>query len=162
VSRPPLPAHVAALAAELADLPGPVAVVLGGSRATETHRPDSDWDLGVYYRGSQQPLNPDDLRRLGHDGHVSQLGEWGPIMNGGGWLTIDHDPVACAGMLAQAVLCEAHGRLAQRREWVLNEKNLVRRAGLDDAQQLLATPGATAQRSPKPSRPSAAQWAPSR
>ena len=35
------------------------------------------------------------------------------------------DVVPCAGMLAQATLCVAHGRLAERREWVLNEKRLV-------------------------------------
>ena len=34
-------------------------------------------------------------------------------------------------MLANAVLCTAHGRLAARREWVLNEKRLAARAGLD-------------------------------
>jgi predicted nucleotidyltransferase len=91
--RPALPAPVATLATDLAGLPGAVAVVLGGSRATATHRPDSDWDLGVYYRGSQRPLDPDDVRRLRHRGHVSELGEWGPIVNGGAWLTIDGTPV---------------------------------------------------------------------
>jgi hypothetical protein len=91
--RPRLPSHVAALALELAGLPGALAGVLGGSRASATHRPDSDWDLGVYYRGSQRPLDPDDLRRLGHHGHVSELGEWGPIMHGGAWLTIDSTAV---------------------------------------------------------------------
>jgi predicted nucleotidyltransferase len=70
--RPALPAPVATLATDLAGLPGAVAVVLGGSRATATHRPDSDWDLGVYYRGSQRPLDPDDVRRLRHRGHVSE------------------------------------------------------------------------------------------
>jgi predicted nucleotidyltransferase len=232
---PPLPPPVAALAAELAGLPGAVAVVLGGSRAVATHRPDSDWDLGVYYRGSRRPLDPGDVRRLGHAGHVSELGEWGPIVNGGAWLTVDGtavdvlyrdldvverrlgearegrfevlsqngylvgaptyvlagelavsvpiagelprpgfpaalaaaapgrwegrarvalmfagihagagDVVCCAGMLAGAVLCTAHGRLAGRREWALNEKCLVRRAGLDATEALLARPGATA------------------
>ena len=29
------------------------------------------------------------MRRLGHGGYVSDLGEWGPIMHGGAWLTID-------------------------------------------------------------------------
>ena len=38
------------------------------------------------------------------------------------------DVVACVGMLAQAVLCIAHARLAQRHVWVLNEKRLVQRA----------------------------------
>jgi predicted nucleotidyltransferase len=37
-----LPAPVAKLAADLAGLPGAVAVVLGGSRATGTHRAGSD------------------------------------------------------------------------------------------------------------------------
>src|SRR6185312_3710668 len=40
------------------------------------------------------------------------------------------DTVCCTGMLAQATLCEAHARMAERREWVLNEKGLVERAGL--------------------------------
>jgi predicted nucleotidyltransferase len=80
--------EVAALAGELAGLPGAVAVVLGGSRADGTHRPDSDWDLGVYYRGSQRPLDPAAVRALGHPGHVSELGEWGPIVHGGAWLTV--------------------------------------------------------------------------
>jgi hypothetical protein len=53
------------------------------------------------------------------------------------------DAVCCAGMLAHAVLCIAHARLAERREWVLNEKRLVERAGLGEAQALLARPGAT-------------------
>jgi predicted nucleotidyltransferase len=47
-----LPEVVGALATELAGVPGVAAVVLGGSRAAGTHRPDSDWDLGIYYRGS--------------------------------------------------------------------------------------------------------------
>jgi predicted nucleotidyltransferase len=88
-----LPGPVAALAAELGGLPGAVAVVLGGSRASGAERPDSDWDLGLYYRRSQRALDPEDVRRLGHGGHVSELGEWGPIVHGGAWLTIDGTPV---------------------------------------------------------------------
>jgi hypothetical protein len=30
-----------------------------------------------------------DLGALGHDGFVSGLGEWGPVMHGGAWLTLD-------------------------------------------------------------------------
>jgi predicted nucleotidyltransferase len=89
----PLPAPVAALARELASLDGVVGVVLGGSRAGGTHRPDSDWDLGLYYRSSQRPFDPAGARRLGHQGHVSELGEWGPVVNGGGWLTVAGLPV---------------------------------------------------------------------
>jgi predicted nucleotidyltransferase len=38
------------LAARLAEVPGVVAVTLGGSRASGRHRPESDWDFGLYYR----------------------------------------------------------------------------------------------------------------
>ncbi|MGH1552724.1 nucleotidyltransferase domain-containing protein [Streptomyces sp. L7] len=71
----------------LAALPAVRAVALGGSRAQGTHRPDSDWDLAVYYRG---PFDPADLRALGWDGEVSEVGGWGGgVFNGGAWLTVD-------------------------------------------------------------------------
>ena len=62
---------------------GAVAVVVGGSRALGEHRPDSDWDLGLYYRGDV------DLTALAGHGEVHPPGSWGRIMNGGAWLTID-------------------------------------------------------------------------
>ncbi|WP_033293487.1 nucleotidyltransferase domain-containing protein [Amycolatopsis jejuensis] len=75
----------------LAALPGVTAVALGGSRASGTHRADSDWDYAVYYRGS---FDPDDLRALGLPGTVSGLGEWGGgVFNGGAWLTVEGRPV---------------------------------------------------------------------
>ena len=55
------------------------------------------------------------------------------------------DGVCCTGMLVDAVLCAAHARLAQRREWALNEKRLVQRAGLQATQPLLARPGSTSE-----------------
>ncbi|MFG1666748.1 nucleotidyltransferase domain-containing protein [Streptomyces sp. Y7] len=71
----------------LAALPTVRAVALGGSRAEGTHRPDSDWDLAVYYRG---PFDPADLRALGWEGEVSEVGGWGGgVFNGGAWLTIE-------------------------------------------------------------------------
>jgi Nucleotidyltransferase domain len=73
-------------AGELAALPGVLAVALGGSRARGTHRPDSDWDFAVYYRGA---FNPDCLRAKGWPGQVFGIGGWGGgVMNGGAWLTI--------------------------------------------------------------------------
>ncbi|MFI9148987.1 nucleotidyltransferase domain-containing protein [Streptomyces sp. NPDC053367] len=76
-----------ATADRLAALPTVRAVALGGSRAQGTHRPDSDWDMSVYYRG---PFDPDDLRALGWEGEVSDVGGWGGgVFNGGAWLTID-------------------------------------------------------------------------
>ncbi|MGW2487865.1 nucleotidyltransferase domain-containing protein [Streptomyces sp. NPDC001606] len=78
---------LAATADRLAALPTVRAVALGGSRAQGTHRPDSDWDLAVYYRG---PFDPDDLRALGWEGEVSEVGGWGGgVFNGGAWLSID-------------------------------------------------------------------------
>lgn len=55
------------------------------------------------------------------------------------------DVTCCAGMLSQAVLCEAHARLAEQGRWALNEKRLVSEAGLDAVQPLLATPGPSAE-----------------
>ena len=75
-----------AFADALARIPTVVAVVLGGSRATGRARPDSDWDFGIYYDGA---LDTDDVRALGHEGQVSEIGEWSPLMNGGAWFVID-------------------------------------------------------------------------
>jgi predicted nucleotidyltransferase len=77
---------IGGVAERLASLPGVVAVALGGSRATGTAGVDSDWDLAIYYRRS---FSPDDLRALGWQGTVSELGGWGGgVFNGGAWLTI--------------------------------------------------------------------------
>jgi hypothetical protein len=63
-----------------------VAVTLGGSRATNSAVEGSDWDFGLYYRGR---LDPADVVGLGWPGKVFAPGEWGRIVNGGAWLTID-------------------------------------------------------------------------
>lgn len=71
----------------LASLPCVRAVALGGSRATGTHGPDSDWDFAVYYRGA---FSPADLRGLGWPGEVSEIGGWGGgVFNGGAWLRVE-------------------------------------------------------------------------
>lgn len=73
--------------AQLAALRGVVAVSLGGSRAQGTHRPDSDWDMAIYYRGGFEPRH---LREIGWPGEVSEIGGWGGgAFNGGAWLEID-------------------------------------------------------------------------
>lgn len=215
----------------LTDLAGVTAVSLGGSRAQGTHRPDSDWDFAIYYRGH---FDPQDLRDVGWPGEVSEVGGWGGgVFNGGAWLEIDgrradvhyrdldtidrelaearagrfrieplmfhlagiptylmlaelagnqvlsgqlprpdypvalrerapgtwwgraeltlayaranHAPYGrlaqCAGLIAQAVSQAAHAVLAARGEWVTNDKTLLTRAGLREADQLIA--GAT-------------------
>lgn len=61
----PVPRRVLALASRLAEVPGVVGGVLGGSRAIGAHRPASDVDLGI-----------------------SEIGGWGPWVNGGAWLVV--------------------------------------------------------------------------
>jgi hypothetical protein len=213
------------LAERLSRIPGVVAVTLGGSRAQGTHRPDSDWDFGLYYEGA---IDPDDVRSLGYEGTVVAPGDWAYPMNGGAWLRIDDQDVdllyrdradvlrwtaeadegrwelfrvpgylcgmasyvlvgeaaigrvlagtldqppfppllgrdgpekwmwearfslqhaashadagdiaACIGKCSSAVVAVAQARLLGRREWALNEKGIVARAGLADVEALL-------------------------
>lgn len=220
------------IASRLAAIPGVVAVTLGGSRATGRHRPDSDWDFGLYYRGT---IDAADVRALGWPGEVTGPGGWGPVVNGGAWLTVDGqrvdlcyrdldevlgavsdaqagrfsiyalatfvagipsyvpvgelalgrvlsgdlprpgfpdalavsapprwrslaamalrtasaharraDAAATAGALGQALLAEAQARLARNREWALNEKGIVARAGLSGTGALLGSLGSSA------------------
>jgi predicted nucleotidyltransferase len=212
---------------KLVTLPGVVAVVLGGSRARGTSRPDSDWDIGLYYRGG---FDAGLLTGLGFPGHVAQTGEWGRIVNGGAWLAVNGEPVdvllrdldvvegwwsdaragrfdidnveghiaglptytpvgelainrvlhgrlpqvtypdalrvaagrrwrwnagfslayaekyaaredvaLAAGTMARATAQTAHGVLAARGEWVLNEKGIVDAAGLAAAHEIIGT-----------------------
>jgi predicted nucleotidyltransferase len=83
-------ADVERIAERLRAIPNVVAVVLGGSRAAGTHRPDSDWDFGIYYEGE---LDVSHVRALGYDGYVSEVGEWSPLMNGGAWFEVDGEKV---------------------------------------------------------------------
>ena len=77
-------------AERLAEIPGVVAVALGGSRAQGTEAEDSDWDFALYYRGS---IDPDDVRALDYPGEVFAPGEWAFPMNGGAWLRVDGERV---------------------------------------------------------------------
>jgi predicted nucleotidyltransferase len=70
------------------------AIVLGGSYARGTQRPDSDLDIGLYYHANL-PLDIDQLRTLARSINdtpqptVTDLGGWGTWVNGGAWLTIE-------------------------------------------------------------------------
>lgn len=73
---------------------GLAAVALGGSRARGTHLASSDIDLALYY----DPAHPLDVQALRHiavqidDSHrpdlLTEVGGWGPWINGGGWLHV--------------------------------------------------------------------------
>jgi hypothetical protein len=78
---------VAELVDAMTTMPGAVAVVLGGSRAAGSQGEDSDWDFGVYYRGTL------DLTIVNARGTVYPPGSWGRIMNGGAWLTCGNQKV---------------------------------------------------------------------
>lgn len=222
-------ASVEKLAERLAEIPGVVAVALGGSRARGEERPDSDWDFGLYY---ERKLRAKDVRALGFSGEVVEPGAWGRLVNGGAWLEvegtrvdllyrdlafvekwvaeaqagrfeIDHvggfvagmatyvlagelalgkvlvgelprpdfpealretaplrwrgdadfslavaeraaersDAAPCAGLLVRAAIAEAQARLAAAGEWALNEKGILRRAGLGAVEPTLALVG---------------------
>ena len=99
------------LAGQLVAVPGVVAVLLGGSRARGEQGPDSDVDLGLYYR---PPLDPDALGALaravaGPQANVTDPGGWGPWVDGGGWFTIDGTAV----------------------DWLYRDVDRVRRAWVD-------------------------------
>ncbi len=80
-------ARLREIAERLVTVDGVVAVLLGGSRARGDHAPDSDVDLGVYYR---PPLDVAALRTLAAPwGAVTSPGAWGPWVDGGAWLRID-------------------------------------------------------------------------
>lgn len=81
--------------APLKQVRGVQAVMLGGSRARGSYRPDSDIDIGIYYAGAPgldiMALN--DVAQELDDGHRKDLiaspGEWGAWVNGGAWLMVD-------------------------------------------------------------------------
>ena len=70
--------RVRELAKRLIEIPGVVAVTLGGSRGLI--RPDSEWGFGVYYRDA---IRAEDVRALGFEGTVVEPGDWGRLANGG-------------------------------------------------------------------------------
>ena len=74
----------------LSDIAGVVGLALGGSRAQGRARSDSDWDLGVFVDGRFSVAHVRAaVDAAGWTGTVAELGEWGPVMNGGAWLEID-------------------------------------------------------------------------
>jgi hypothetical protein len=78
----------------LGGVPGIRAIVLGGSRARGEATAQSDYDIGLYYEAD----HPIDIGRLAKaamllpgaaSSSVTAIGEWGPWINGGAWLTVD-------------------------------------------------------------------------
>ncbi len=83
------------LADRLVRIRGVRAVALGGSRARGTAGPESDTDLGLYV---DEGVDLGGLRALarevgGPTAGLTERGQWGPVVDGGGWLQIDDSPV---------------------------------------------------------------------
>ncbi|RAV14452.1 DNA polymerase subunit beta [Paenibacillus contaminans] len=90
---------IAKIVDRLKQIRGISALVLGGSRARGTESPNSDIDIGIYY-DSEKELDITRLRQVTaaiDDDHrenlVTEIGGWGPWINGGGWLKVDQIPV---------------------------------------------------------------------
>lgn len=82
------------LSRDLSHIDGVRAVVLGGSQARGTVTPQSDVDIGIYYRGE---LDTDSINRLVKNlcpgATATPIGGWGPWINGGAWLNVDGQAV---------------------------------------------------------------------
>jgi hypothetical protein len=81
-----------AVSFELSKIPGALAVVLGGSHARRTARPDSDLDVGLYY-SKNAPPDVEAIRRCAQTISVPDASptvvdyyKWGPWVNGGAWI----------------------------------------------------------------------------
>lgn len=78
----------------LAAVAGVAAVVLGGSRATGAAHAASDYDIGLYFSeraGLDVKRLLDAAKGLADNpgaARVTEVGEWGPWIVGGAWLTI--------------------------------------------------------------------------
>jgi hypothetical protein len=79
----------------LAEVEGIAAIVLGGSRARGTAHEASDYDIGLYFSAAR-PLDTERLlvsvKTLVDDpgaAKVTPVGEWGPWIVGGAWLSVD-------------------------------------------------------------------------
>lgn len=83
------------VARALASVPGIAAIALGGSRAKGTATPASDIDIGLYHHRGEEPDVAALRVRLGgmvddpDAALVTEVGEWGPWIVGGAWLSIE-------------------------------------------------------------------------
>jgi predicted nucleotidyltransferase len=85
---------LAPIVERLAEIDGIAAIALGGSHACGTADEHSDIDLALYYDPAR-PFAIEELNRAAanlDDRHldclVTNFGEWGPGVNGGGWLIV--------------------------------------------------------------------------
>jgi hypothetical protein len=81
-----------AIAFQLSKVPDVIAVVLGGSYARRTARPDSDLDIGLFYSENSPPAIEairscaDTISAPNTAPTVVGYYKWGPWVNGGAWI----------------------------------------------------------------------------
>lgn len=82
--------QVLQFARDLSSVNGVEAIALGGSRATGTHRPDSDVDLGLYVTADVDRAHLAEIasRSSEDEAIVTPTGGWGPWVDSGAWLTV--------------------------------------------------------------------------
>ncbi len=89
-----LPTNVTKFVEEISKIPDVIAIVVGGSWAKGTAKVDSDIDLALYYE-PKTPPNLEILRKVANQFNddprqdiLTNFGEWGPWINGGGWFSL--------------------------------------------------------------------------
>ncbi len=97
------------LTSAFAEVPGAAAVVLGGSRARGGGHAASDYDIGLYFKAAI-PLDTERLlvaaKEIADDPAataVTKIGEWGPWIIGGAWLSVGGQKVDLLYRNADAV-----------------------------------------------------------
>ena len=76
---------------DLSQIPGLIAIVLGGSYASGTYHATSDLDVGLYYR-EKEPFPIAEIKRVAASISIQEVPvvtdfyEWGPWVNGGAWI----------------------------------------------------------------------------
>lgn len=94
-----VPHIIESIVERLKTVEGITALVLGGSRANGTATAASDIDIGIYY-DLEKKLDLAGIRRIAtelddesRENLVTEIGGWGPWINGGGWLKVDKTAV---------------------------------------------------------------------
>lgn len=87
--------QVRLIAQDLSLVHGVRAVALGGSRARGTHRPDSDFDLGLYVDADVDRAALAEIASRWSEAETAfaPAGGWGPWVDSGAWLTVQGTPV---------------------------------------------------------------------
>ena len=113
-----LPTSLVPLLEVLKTVPGIRAIVVGGSRARGSWDAVSDTDLGLYYDPQYPPAvealdqvaaTYDDRKQ---SGLVTEIGGWGPWINGGGWSKYPE-----ALRREQTLRCQLRSRLPLPSRW---------------------------------------------